>query len=45
MLTLKIIEGPDRGKRFDPDCVEAFFKQLDRTLLRGSGPLPDPITG
>ena len=35
----------DRGKRFDPDCVEAFFKQLDRTLLRGSGPLPDPITG
>ena len=25
----------NRGKIFDPDCVEAFFQQLDQTLLSG----------
>ena len=34
-----------RGKRFDPDCVDAFFSQLDRTLLTGHWPTPDPIPG
>jgi len=34
-----------RGTRFDPDCVDAFFAQLDRKLLAGNGPLPNPIAG
>ncbi len=29
-----------RGKRFDPDCVDAFFDQLDKTMLLAAAPLP-----
>ena len=34
-----------RGKRFDPDCVDAFFARLDKTLLSGTEPLIDPVSG
>ncbi|MCB1760542.1 MAG: response regulator [Gammaproteobacteria bacterium] len=32
-----------RGKRFDPDCIDAFFDELDNTLLVEAGMAHDPI--
>jgi len=34
-----------RGKRFDPDCVDAFFERLDKMLLSETWLLPSPVSG
>jgi len=34
-----------RGKRFDPDCVDAFFERLDKMLLSETWPLANPVSG
>lgn len=33
-----------RGKRFDPDCIDAFFERLDKMLLSETWPLPAPVS-
>jgi two-component system response regulator RpfG len=34
-----------RGKRFDPDCVDAFFQRSEDILLSDIEPLPNPLRG
>ncbi len=34
-----------RGKRFDPDCVDAFFQRSENVLLADIDPYPNPLGG